>query len=544
MKSWSSFAVVLLFSAYQVAATVTGTVVRSDGTPVAHARVTILRPIASTDWEETLLATSQKPLATVVTDAKGIFAVSVEGLGLVRLRVDADGFAPLELIVEMKEDAGLIPLRAAPFVEGHVTAGGRPVAGAEVFVAGGGVAPSRYTTDANGIYRVPDPRQWAKAIVVLHRDYVPAMHPSQTRDFVLTKGRAIAGRVIDANNKPVGGVRVSLSSMTVTTSATDGTFRFPHAPSGAGIVTARNDDGVGRAEVADDGVTVKLLPLRKISGVVRDAFKHPLSNVEVMAASMQTRDATVTNSDGSFKLSMLPDKYILYAVDGVYDFRSEADTTDGDVHVEAVATNLPAVDGIVNTLGGTIPSASVLLLCRTSAGEQVCGRHVLTDEQGRFHVRIPVFPGMTVRALVTKPGRSYILSGNLDSSTGNVVITIPPGDPVSGRVVDSSGHPISGVLVTTVPIVDEGASLGPWATTDDDGRFSGQEHPGSAHLLPPLPSPAQSRCRTPASRICRQRTVQVFQSWLPFAVSVRPGGRAFPRSRFAGASSSWSPKPR
>src|ERR1700682_2349360 len=111
MKSWSSFAVVLLFSAYQVAATVTGTVVRSDGTPVAHARVTILRPIASTDWEETLLATSQKPLATVVTDAKGIFAVSVEGLGLVRLRVDADGFAPLELIVEMKEDAGLIPLR-------------------------------------------------------------------------------------------------------------------------------------------------------------------------------------------------------------------------------------------------------------------------------------------------------------------------------------------------------------------------------------------------------------------------------------------------
>src|SRR5258708_39526791 len=101
MKRWSSLAMALLFSALPVMATVTGTVVRPDGTPVANARVAALRPVAATDGVSTLQAEPEKPLATAVTETKGAFAVDVEGRGLVRLHVGGDGFAALGVIAPL-----------------------------------------------------------------------------------------------------------------------------------------------------------------------------------------------------------------------------------------------------------------------------------------------------------------------------------------------------------------------------------------------------------------------------------------------------------
>src|SRR5258708_15706338 len=190
------FAMVMLLSAWPVVGAIRGTVVRPDGTAVVNARVVALRPAATTGLEMILSAEPEKPLATAGTDAKGAFTINMEGPGLVRLHVDADGFAPLDALVERDESAGRLGLRAAPVVEGHVRFGGKPVVGAEVIVVGVNGVPWRYTTDWNGLYRVPDPKVWARVIVVRHRNYAPAISPPMQRDFALGSGRLIEGRVV------------------------------------------------------------------------------------------------------------------------------------------------------------------------------------------------------------------------------------------------------------------------------------------------------------------------------------------------------------
>ena len=484
---------VLLASALPVMAAVTGVVVREDGTPVANARVTAMRPMSATGWE-VMLAEPEKPTATAVTDAKGAFAASVEGRGLVRLRVDADGFAPQDVVVPMDEEAGRIVLRAAPLVEGHVTAGGKPVAGAEVIVVSTDGVPSRYEADAKGIYRVPDPRVWASGIAVRHANYAAATHPPGDRDFVLTSGRAIDGRVFDANDKPVVGARVELDSVAVTTTAADGTFHFAHAPEGAAFVRARSAEGIGMAEGAGSGTTVKLLPQAKIFGVVRDADKHPLANIGVAAIGLEGGDATLTGSDGGFTLVVPRGKYrVADAGDEIFDFVSEANAAGGDVRTDVTATRRPSIDGVVRNMPGSpIPSAWISLICVSGGRESVCAKHVLADDEGRFRLRLPVAAGVTMRAVAVKAGLTVGYSAPLDASTRGLTITLPPGTRVGGRVVTADGHPIAGVAVT--PLVGMrsmpphngvmssegtgGAPLDPWAVTGDDGQFSGRTSTG------------------------------------------------------------------
>jgi hypothetical protein len=477
---------VLLASALPVVAAVKGTIIRPDGTPVANARVAALRPIARLDWNESLPAGPETPMAVAVTDARGMFAVDVEGRGLVRLRVDADGFAPLNVIVPMDEDAGRVVLRAAPMVEGHVTAGGKPVVGAEVFVISSDGAPVRYTTDQNGIYRLPDPRVWASAILVRYADYAASVSQPAQRDVALTNGLAIDGRVVDTNDKPVGGASVVLSVLAVTTSAADGTFHFAHAPAAGGWIRARSAAGIGMAQVAGGRTTVRLQALSKISGVIRDSEKHPLAGIGVLATGMEAGDAAVTDSEGAFTLFVPRGAYGLTdAGDEIYDFQAEANTTGGDARADVVATRFPAVEGVVlDAAGHPVPVAAVSLRYTSSNGDYVRPTHVLTDEAGRFRLRFQVVSRGTVRAMVVKRGLPFGMSTPLDVKTHSIDITLPQGVALAGRVVGADGRPIAGVAVAPLVgmVSPEGIPPAPveaWATTGDDGRFAGRMSEGS-----------------------------------------------------------------
>jgi protocatechuate 3,4-dioxygenase beta subunit len=487
MKRQRLLPLLLLALALPATAAVTGTIVRPDGSPVGNAHVTALRPAAKLDWEAGLLAAPEASLATAVTDAKGAFSLGVEGQGLVLLRVEADGFAPLHALVPMDEDAGRIALHAAPTAEGHVTAAGKPVAGAEVVVFGKDGVPVLYSTDANGIYRIPEPRDWAAAIVVRHGDYAASVNQPDRRDFALVSGRAIDGRVVDANAKPVSGARVVFNALAVTTSAADGTFHFAHAAvSRGGWIRVQTENGIGMTQLAGGSTTVKLQPVSKIRGVVRDAEKHPLSGIGILATGMESGDATVSRGDGTFTLSVPRGAYgLMDAGDDVYDFQKDVNTTSGDARVEVIATRKPSVKGVVHDADGNpVTFASVNLQFTAPDGESVRVTRVLTDETGQFRLRFQLADGVTVRAMAMKPGLPSGLSAPLDAKVQSITITLPRGVALAGRVVDANGQPLGGVAVTPAigMMSAEGVPMVPvesWATTGEDGRFAGRMGEGS-----------------------------------------------------------------
>ena len=102
-----------------------------------------------------------------------------------------------------------------------------------------------------------------------------------------------------------------------------------------------------------------------------------------------------------------------------------------------------------------------------------------TGEDGKFVLR-GVAAGI-VNFFVVKagyaPGPFTSVRPALDGlQIDNVVLTVPPGASISGRIVDESGHPVAGIQVTVrTPKSEPGSppikSAGGVATSNDDGRY-------------------------------------------------------------------------
>lgn len=231
-------------------------------------------------------------------------------------------------------------------------------------------------------------------------------------------------------------------------------------------------------------------PVVKISGVVRDAEKHPLSGIVVRPLTQTTSEENaVTGDDGAFVLAVPPGEYGLDATNDVYDIApAEAHAKEGDVRVDLIAQRRPFVDGLVRDAAGQgVAAASIAIASGDRDFERHVGTDLVSDSEGRFRVRLPQFEDGTW-IVAAKPGRPPGKSKPLDSRTRSVVITLPEGVSVSGRVTGPGRQPLAGVRVVTIvgrqiqfgPEPD--AALEPWAITDADGRFHGLLAEGSGRL--------------------------------------------------------------
>ena len=471
--------------AARLSAAVTGFVITTDGAPLANVKVEAFHPpVINAIFQ----ATPNEPLTSAVTGKDGAFSLNVTGSGLIDIRVLADGYVPVFETVVIDEQAGTIALRRATMVEGSVTANGKPVEGAKVWFVRAQARPVVLTTNAQGSYRVADPRTWAQSIVVLHHDFAPASHPPNTLTFALNAGRELRGSVVDADHRPVPAATVSVDEIQFARTDAEGKFFFPHVNRDSMAIIARAPNGYGLTRAAEGSPTVTLRPVVRVSGVVRDAEKRPLSGITVGVVSDSMPAMAVTDTSGAFTLLVPKGRYELYVGEAGPGYAADGasiDATAGDVRQDIVARRQVALTVNVRTTDGKpVPGAAISFLFGngTEAMSAVPSDRV-TGIDGSVRVPVPSERTMKVRFAAVKAGLPPAVSAPIAdlSHPKPVTITIPEGIAVTGIVTGKDKHPLSEVRVTPLfgaaapEDVPENANVQePWATTDAEGRFHGR----------------------------------------------------------------------
>jgi len=220
-----------------------------------------------------------------------------------------------------------IQLDRGATISGHVTAGGSPVAGADVRqawqrmpqVSGGA------TTDADGLYKLDGVAEGDRLIDFQKQGFVTAEKPVSVKagddvhlDVELDRGQELRGRVVDRSGRGVAGAYIAASAagerrggpMIVTDS--DGMFILSGLSNGKYQVSARKE-GMVSAEATDVDLpqtrplTLTLESGATITGRVSGVSADQLAQVMVTASGGTTRNQTNADASGNFTLTGFPD---------------------------------------------------------------------------------------------------------------------------------------------------------------------------------------------------------------------------------------------
>jgi protocatechuate 3,4-dioxygenase beta subunit len=467
-----------LFLPSLASAAVTGYAVNSDGQPIAGAKVSLFAPEPLDARRARLLsATPQRAaLATAESGTTGRFTIEApkEAPAVVDVQVEARGFAPSLERMERDDDAGAIALTPAAEKRGTITAAGKPVTNATV-IWSSGAEEVIAKTDAEGHYAVADPARWANHLIVIHPDFAiaeesftPFEGGRPQLDRALNGGVAVAGRVVGEDGQtPVAKAEVAIGELRLATSGDDGTFSIAHAPAKWETITARTATLLGsRARTANGPITIRLGRATSIGGTVRNAKTQAvLAGAEVrLSRPVQMGRAeplasALTDAKGNYTLPPVPPGTFTAFVfrPGFNSSPANFSGTAGQKLTKNLAASEEArVSGsVVDEEKRPVPGA--LITAGDVDGERPMfgGRNrvqhdAITAPDGRFVLRIQPEADLQVNA--AKKGMPSAKSATLRLKEGErksgIVLTIPHGVTLSGRVVDAGGKPLSGVAVS------------------------------------------------------------------------------------------------
>ena len=465
--------------AFSSQAAITGNLITPDGLPVTGAKVTL--HLSENIEAQRARFLSEKPdrsvLATADTDAKGRFSFESPKEPVVVLRVTAPGFAPSLMTVERDEDIGGWSMTPAALRTGRITAGGKPVGGARVIWRGATEIIS--ITDAEGRYSIPDPAKWASRVTILHPDY--AIHDDVTRrsgstampvDQTLQQGVQLTGRVVGEDGKStVKGAVLVAGGWPVGTTGDDGSFAIPRMNPKWDRLEARSGSLAGvRAKSKDrTALTIRLARAGSITGSVRDSrTQAAIQGAEVALRRSGRFDGSgmitsiITDAKGNFALSGLtPESYEMSASHPGYSFTVTAASVAASEKVSrtVLATQLARVTGsVVNEEKQPVAAAAITseAVSRQGASFMMGGPAMMmtagarvSAPDGRFVIRIQPDADMQLEARKKgfPGGRSSTVRLAAGERKSGIVITLPGGSTVTGRVIDRDGKPVAGVSV-------------------------------------------------------------------------------------------------
>lgn len=518
------------------AGTISGRLLGPDGRPVANAPVTWFEARSSMQaLADATSGTKRTPSGETRTDAEGRFRAAVDPAGPpVAFRIEPAGLPWVELDgpwdpAEIARIAD-VDLPAPAAVSGIVAgADGKPIAGARVVVRQG-FAPDRgdttlfaeATTGSDGAFRIANAPPPPSRLFVRASGWAPAERPMRAASgplrLVLERGVSLSGTVLDASGRPAAGALVRSGAIAAAADA-DGRYRLDGVTPGlerveasapGGLVARRG--GVRVAAGTPATADLQLQPGAAIGGTVVDALtRRPIAGARIAVAESPGSGVTASSEPAASARTDARGKF------------SAAGLLPGDYEVSAARSGylpatLPRVAATARSAGAAavalVPAASISGRVVDAQGKPIVGASVALEApragRGRFGGGGPAFRAPRGETSTrTGPEGTFRLDGLAAIPSGvpltashagfapaerpgvtlkagqaltGVVLVLPAGLSVKGRVVDEASQAVAGAEIRVAPSEGRGparffrraagGATPPNAVTGADGSFT------------------------------------------------------------------------
>ncbi len=495
-----------------------GSVVGADGAVVQGALVALVEH----SWQ----ASALEPI-TVETDKHGQWKLPSLAAGSYSVSVSAPGLRAQAHVVtcaaaKADEIAFTLP-SGGSMVRGSISdVGGGPVEAAAVWLLDLQQSSTVYVTrsTAAGAYELRVPPGLYLALAT-HPDYTLEVRPitlgevATREDLTLLPGGSIEGTVVDGvTGAPVAGAKVSTlapspelnreapsrwqvpsiyGSLLFVVSDANGRFRLRGLAPGNVRLSARigafstptpTTLALNLAE-AKTGATIAVAAARTISGfvVARGDERRGVQTVQLAAiredAPVAMPITATTDGAGYFELTGLtPGKYRLTALGTAFSpYVADEPIELGE---RDVIETLVVLDRGVALRGRVEPGTLASLKLQPAPGEasvvssiKAAMTRADVDEHGNFTFT-GVAPGDYVIVATTYDRRGEVAIRVSTTDQTAAPITLTPRPAITGTVVDDTGAPLAGVLVSAAPrrASDAFATMHTTVRTDEHGAYT------------------------------------------------------------------------
>ncbi len=508
-------------------AALVGIVQDASGRPIADATIVVLLPPGrSFNMLDLEYRYRTDRLAELRSDQQGRFSFRLERGRPIDLDVSAAGFARRGVVNRFAGERVVVVLDRGCTLSGRLTHqdDGSAVADARLRVfryAGTGTFVFWTKSDVDGRYRFDGlPSEQMVLEILPQRDCCPdwirlefAPDGTLVKDAALARGFVARGHVTDAKSgKPIAGAEIAENWTFNRTVLSDASGAFELRGFAGSSMSELNvrAAGYGRKVQSEIPAAVEgavavdfaLTPARSVTGRVVDASNAPVAGAYIAAVGkafglrqdLTDWPSTSTGADGRFEIADLTAEIrhtLLVQKCGtatvVFDLpAAELDGPSLDVGAITLAAPALLLGRVVDAEGKGVANVDVTLSGRNrdsgrllrpnesppnSNLRNVESRTVRSDDRGRFsfadlpegEFTLKASPAGTKETALTKIA---IAAGEVKSG---VVITIPTGARIAGRVVLETGEGIAGVRVAVESMIGREARVS--TQSEADGRF-------------------------------------------------------------------------